>query len=73
MNQRTCNQITEDLVSIRDRISMSRDDRDALAEAANRIQAQDKAIKRAFAAVDEFELPVRKAIALALMGHEVPS
>lgn len=40
----TNNQITENLVYIRDNNNLSRTDRDQLADAANRIQDQDKVL-----------------------------
>lgn len=44
MTDRPNNAITEDIVRIRDTYELTRSDRDALADAANRIQAQGKAL-----------------------------
>lgn len=54
MSDRTNNEITEDIVRIRDNYGMNRADRDALADAANRIQNQGKALALAEQQFDEW-------------------
>lgn len=52
--ERTNNAITEALVRIRDGYALSSADRDALADAANRIQQQGKALARSAQGAEEW-------------------